>query len=194
MARTPSTMLALGTALPEFCLLDTVSGSMMTADHFRDAPLLVVMILCNHCPYVVHLQEGLRDFRADYDPQQVAMIGISSNSVKTHPQDGPVEMKALAEELGWNFPYLYDEEQSLAKDLQAACTPEFYLFNAQRTLIYRGQFDESRPGNEQPVTGADLRSALNAALEGRSIAEEQIPSVGCNIKWHPGQAPAWFGA
>jgi peroxiredoxin len=190
MALTPSTMLPLGTEAPDFRLQDT-SGREVTRDDFADAPALLVAFICNHCPYVKHIREGLAGFARDYRDSGLAMVAISANDVDTHPQDGPAEMAAEARQAGYVFPYLYDETQSVAKAYHAACTPEFYLFDGDRRLVYRGQFDDSRPGNDVPVTGRDLRAAVDAVLAGRPVPPEQKPSVGCNIKWKPGNEPAW---
>jgi peroxiredoxin len=192
MALTPSTMLPLGTQAPSFSLPDTVSGGVVGNGDFVGQPM-VLMFICNHCPYVVHLQDALRDYAEEYQDSELAILAISANSVETHPQDGPEEMGALAAELGWDFPYLYDESQEVAKAYRAACTPEFYLFDEEHKLVYRGQFDGSRPGNGVAVDGRDLYGATHALLTGAPVDGEQTPGLGCNIKWHPGGEPAYQG-
>jgi len=192
MALTPSTMLPLGTPAPDFSLPNIDGGTVSLAD-VADAPALLVVFMCNHCPYVKHVAEGLAALARDYQSRGVAVVGISSNDVAAHPDDSPDKMKAEAAQRGYNFPYLFDEDQSVAKAYRAACTPDFYAFDRQRRLAYRGQMDSSRPGNGQPVTGADLRAALDAVLDGSGVSQEQTPSIGCNIKWKPGNAPEYFG-
>jgi peroxiredoxin len=191
MALTPSTMLALGTAAPDFRLPDTNGKTVSLAD-FKDAPALLALFICNHCPYVKHIRSGLADVGREYQKRGVAVVAISSNDVQTHPDDGPEKMKQEAKAAGYVFPYLYDESQAVAKAYHAACTPDIFLFDKNRKLAYRGQFDDSRPGNGRPVTGRDLKAALDAVLAGRSAPEPQIPSVGCNIKWKTGNAPDYF--
>jgi peroxiredoxin len=191
MALTPSTMLPLGTAAPDFQLPDTNGRPVALAD-FRAAPALVVVFLCNHCPYVKHLRAGLAQFARDVQARGVAVVGISSNDVAHYPEDSPANMAAEARAAGYTFPYLFDESQAVAKAYRAACTPDFYLFDAQRRLVYRGQFDDSRPGQGAPVTGKDLRAAVDAVWAGRPVSPDQKPSVGCNIKWKPGHAPDYF--
>jgi peroxiredoxin len=188
MALTPSTMLALGTKLPPFRLPDP-QGRIVASDDFRDAPALLVAFLCNHCPYVKHIREGLARFARDYQGTGLAMVAINANDASSHPDDSPARMAEEIARAGYVFPYLYDESQEVAKAYRAACTPEFYLFDADRRLVYRGQFDESRPESGRPVTGADLRAAVDAVLAGRPIDPDQRPSVGCNIKWKPGNQP-----
>ena len=183
MASTPSTMLELGTSLPDFSLPDTVTGRIVTRDELLGGKAVLVMFLCNHCPYVQHIIGGLDRLAVDYIPRGVRIVAISSNDAAAYPEDGPGPMKALAESRGWTFCYLYDESQQVAKAFQAACTPDFFLFDGQQRLVYRGQFDESRPKNGAPVTGRDLRAALDAVLAGNSVPENQRPSLGCNIKW-----------
>ncbi len=186
MALVPSTMLPLGTPAPDFSLPDTVSGAAVSlAQAAEDAKALLVMFICNHCPYVVHIQSALGPLADGYSAAGVKVVAISSNSTKTHPQDGPEPMKRLATELGWSFPYLFDESQEVARAYDAACTPDFFLFGGDRTLAYRGQLDDSRPGNGIPVTGDSLRAAIAAVLAGTAVPEPQKPSIGCNIKWHP---------
>lgn len=183
MARTPSTMVPLDTEAPDFELPDT-DGNLVTLGDFEDAPGLLVMFLCNHCPYVKHIREELAEFAREYQERGLAIVGICSNDVEQYPQDGPEGMAREVEEVGYTFPYLYDESQDVARAFNAACTPDFFLYDIDRMLVYRGQFDSSRPGNKLIVTGEDLREAAEAVLEGRVPAEEgQVPSLGCNIKW-----------
>ena len=188
MALTPSTMMALGTPLPAFRLPDP-KGKMVASDDFADSPALLVAFLCNHCPYVKHLRRELAQFARDYQGSGLAMVAINANDVSNYPDDSPAKMAEEIEEVGYVFPYLYDESQEVAKAFRAACTPEFYLFDADRRLVYRGQFDDSRPESGRPVTGADLRSAVDALLAGSPIGPDQTPSIGCNIKWKPGNEP-----
>jgi peroxiredoxin len=176
-------MIPLGTQAPQFNLSDTVSGEMMSLEQLKSDQATVVMFICNHCPYVKHINTGLVELANDYLPQGVSFVGISSNDVEAYPDDGPQRMKEVAQELGYPFPYLYDESQEVARDYQAACTPDFYLFDGQMKLVYRGQMDGSRPNSDQPVTGQDLRAALDNVLEGRPVNPEQKASMGCNIKW-----------
>ena len=194
MALTPSTMLALGTTLPSFDL-PQVSGNRLNSRSLDQRPILL-MVICAHCPFVKHVEPELTRLDRDFS-DHVQLIGVSSNSLITHPQDGPEQLADQARRHGWNFPYLFDEQQSLARDLRAARTPEFYLFSAEaddrQTLRYRGQLDGSRPGNAQPLNGQDLRAALDAVLSGSPVNPEQTASVGCNVKWNPGQEPEWFG-
>ena len=191
MARTESTMLPLGTPAPDFSLPD-VDGRPVSLADFAGAPALVVIFLCNHCPYVRHLAAGLAQFGRDAAARGVAVVGISSNDARAYPDDGPEKMRDEAARQGYTFPYLYDATQSVARAYRAACTPDFFLFDAARRLVYRGQFDDSRPDNGRPVTGAALRGALEAVLAGQSVSAEQRPSLGCNIKWIPGQEPEYF--
>lgn len=192
MAETLSTMLPLGTMLPGFSLGDAVSGREISDHDFEEFEALVVMFICNHCPFVKHVVEELGRLGRDYIRRSVGIVAINSNDVRNYPQDGPVHMKALAEREGWEFPYLLDADQQVAKDYRAACTPDFYLFDRERKLVYRGQLDDSRPGSGKPVTGRDLRAALEAVLGGASVSEDQVPSIGCNIKWAPGNAPEYY--
>lgn len=193
MAMVSSTMLALGTAAPEFQLPDVVTGDTISLRTFAGKSALVVMFICQHCPFVKHVQDELARLGRDYTPQNVGIVAISANSIQTHPQDGPEHLKAMAETLGFTFPYCYDASQDTAKAYTAACTPDFFVFDGDRRLVYRGQLDDSRPGNDKPVTGRDLRAAIDAVLAGQPVSPDQKPSIGCNIKWHPGQAPAYFG-
>ena len=203
MALTPSTMLALGSALPAFRLpvvsgglSETAAAEVLNSNELPAQPLLV-MLICAHCPFVKHVEPELSRLADHYSPA-VTLLAVSSNSLTTHPQDGPDGLRHQAEQRQWTFPYLLDEQQTLAKALKGACTPEFYLFSPDssgvQTLRYRGQLDGSRPGNELPLDGRDLRMALDAVLNGQPVSGDQQPSVGCNIKWHPGQEPPWFGA
>lgn len=185
-------MLPLGTNAPDFRLPDTVSGKTVALADFAAAPALLVAFICNHCPFVEHIRGGLAQLGRDYQMHGVAVVAISSNDVGTHPQDGPAKMAAEARAAGYTFPYLYDETQTVAKAYRAACTPDFFLFDKSRRLVYRGQLDDSRPGSRLPVTGADLRAALDAVLAGKAASPNQKPSVGCNIKWKPGNAPDYF--
>jgi peroxiredoxin len=185
-------MLDLGTPAPDFALPD-FDGRHHALGDFAVAPALLVVFTCSHCPFVRHLRGGLAAFAREYQPRGLAVIAINSNDIAAYPQDGPDAMRAEAAELGYVFPYLLDESQSVARAYRAACTPDFFLFDGNRRLAYRGQFDDSRPGNDRPVTGADLRAAAEAVLAGRAPAAQQFPSLGCNIKWRPGNAPAWYG-
>jgi len=185
---TPSTMLPLGTAAPDFRLPATDGRWVALAD-FRGAPVLVVAFLCNHCPYVKHIRAGLAQFGRDAQARGVAVVGINANDANSYPADSPARMVAEVRDAGYSFPYLYDETQAVAKAYWAACTPDFFVFGRTRQLVYRGQFDASRPGNGVPVTGADLRAAVEAVLGGTSVPSPQKPSLGCNIKWRPGNEP-----
>lgn len=190
MALTPSTMLPLGTVAPAFDLPDP-HGQRVTLASFSGAPALLVMFLCNHCPYVKHIQRPLAALVREYNTRQVTAVAINANDIANYPDDSAVRMAEDAERFGYSFPYLIDESQDVAKAYRAACTPDFFLFDRDRKLVYRGQFDDSRPGNNLPVTGNDLRAALDALLEGRSISSDQKPSMGCNIKWKPGNEPVY---
>jgi peroxiredoxin len=192
MVLTPSTMLALGTQAPDFSLVN-VDGRVASLADFAGKPALLVIFLCNHCPYVKHLADVLARFTGEYIDKGVAVVGISSNDVPNYPADSPEQMVAEAEARGYRFPYLYDETQEVAKAYRAACTPDFYVFDKDQRLVYRGQFDGSRPDSGMPVTGADLRAALDAVLAGKEQPEDQRPSIGCNIKWKHGNAPDYFG-
>jgi thiol-disulfide isomerase/thioredoxin len=184
-------MLGLGTAAPAFELPDTVSGRTIRLDSFASNKGLLVMFLCPHCPYVKHIHSGLAALARDYAASDLGIVAISSNDATQYPDDGPDGLRQMAKDLGFQFPYCYDESQEAAKAYQAACTPDFFLFDAGRRLVYRGQFDASRPSNALPVTGADLRAALEAVLAGRPVSAAQRPSIGCNIKWKPGNAPEY---
>jgi len=191
MVMTPSTMLPLGTKAPDFSLPDTEGRKVSLAD-FKDAKAMLVMFICNHCPYVKHVRSGLAALTKEYGAKGVGIVGISSNDVENYPDDGPEQMKREKAGAGYTFPYLYDESQQTAKAYRAACTPDFFVFDADRKLVYRGQMDDSRPENGQPVTGKDLRAALDAALAGKPPLETQKASIGCNIKWKKGNAPDYF--
>jgi peroxiredoxin len=191
MVRTPSTMLPLGTVAPDFSLPNIDGRSVSLADVAGEKGT-VVMFICNHCPFVKHVADQLATLGRDYLPRGIGVVAISSNDVSTHPADSPEQMVHEAEERGYSFPYLYDETQEVAKAYHAACTPDFYLFDADRSLVYRGQLDSSRPGSDVPVTGRDLRAAIDALLAGQPPVAEQIPSLGCNIKWKPGNEPPYF--
>lgn len=188
MALTASTMLALGTPLPAFAL-ERLGGGQLSSSALPPQPVLL-MVLCAHCPFVKHVETEIGRLEQDYG-ERVSLLGVASNSPHTHPQDGPAGLAEQRNRQGWRFPYLLDVDQSLAKALQAACTPDFFLFDARQRLVYRGQLDASRPSNGQAPDGADLRAALDAVLCGQAPADEQIAAIGCNIKWHPGQAPDW---
>lgn len=191
MASTPSTMLDLGTAAPNFALVDVRSGEIVSLSDFQEAAGLLVAFWCNHCPYVKHIEEAFVEFAAEVMERGVGVIAISSNDVAAYPQDGPEAMAELAHDMGYGFPYLHDETQEVATAFQAACTPDFFLFDETGELYYRGQFDASRPSGSAPVDGRDLRAAVDALLIGDHSPGEQVASLGCNIKWIPGQEPAW---
>lgn len=193
MAKTPSTMLALDTPAPDFSLENAVDGRTVSLSDFAGSPALLVMFICNHCPYVVHVRGEFARLERDYSARGLAICAINSNSEKSHPQDGPRFMADLARQLNWGFPYLFDRSQSVARSYGAACTPDFFLFDSARRLVYRGQLDDSRPGNGIPVTGRDLRAAIDAVLAGRPVSPDQKPSIGCNIKWEPGNEPDYYG-
>jgi thiol-disulfide isomerase/thioredoxin len=192
MAATPSTMLELGTRAPDFALNDTVTGRRVSLADLSGRPLLV-MFICNHCPFVKHVRAELARIGRDY-AGRIEIVAIGSNDAEKYPDDGPDKMAAEAKDACYTFPYLYDQTQAVAKAYRAACTPDFYLFDKAHRLIYRGQLDDSRPKNGLPVTGADLRATLDSAVQGKPAPEKQLPSIGCNIKWKPGNEPAYFGA
>lgn len=194
MALTASTMLSLGTQAPDFHLPDVVSGQTISLSTFAEKKALLVMFICRHCPFVKHVKEELAQLGKDYINNGLGIVAISTNDVKNYPDDAPELLKAMAIELDFNFPFCYDESQETAKAYTAACTPDFFLFDAKYQLVYRGQLDESRPSNGKPVTGADLRAAIDAVLADQPVAGEQKPSIGCNIKWKPGNEPSYFGA
>lgn len=191
MVKTASTMLPLGTPAPDFSLLNVDSKTVSLAD-FADAKALVVIFMCNHCPFVKHLAPALAEFGRECQAKGVAVVAISSNDVANYPDDSPEQMVHEAENRGYTFPYLYDEDQSVAQAYKAACTPDFYVFDGEKKLAYRGQFDASRPGNDVPVTGNDLRQAVDAVVAGQPVPEPQMPSIGCNIKWISGKEPGYF--
>jgi len=183
MARTPSNMLPLGTKAPDFELLDTVSNKTLSLQKIKGKKGTVVMFICNHCPFVIHVNPEISKLSKEYQAKGINFVAISSNDVENYPQDAPRLMKEKAQEMDYTFPYLYDETQEVAKAYDAACTPDFYLFDGDSKLVYRGQLDDSRPGNGLPLTGLDLRNAMDALLEGKAIDSDQKPSIGCNIKW-----------
>jgi peroxiredoxin len=184
-------MLPLGTTAPGFRLAEPASGRWWSLTDFQ-SDALVVMFICNHCPFVIHVRDEITRLARDYAPRGVAFVAINANSAESHPQDGPSHMAELARELGWTFPFLFDDTQAVAKAYHAACTPDFFVFDRAHALRYRGQLDDSRPSNGKPVTGADLRAAIDAVLAGKAAAAEQRPSIGCNIKWKPGNEPDYF--
>ncbi len=192
MVATNSTMLPLGTKAPDFRLADT-TGKIISLSDLRNSAALVVVFMCNHCPYVKHLRSGLAQFARDYMPRGVARVGINSNDVQNYPADSPARMAEEAKAAGYLFHYLYDGTQEVAKAYRAACTPDIFLFDQDQRLVYRGQFDDSRPSNGLPVTGRDLREAVDAVLAGKPVKVTQKPSIGCNIKWKPGNEPEYFG-
>jgi peroxiredoxin len=183
MARTESVMLELGTVAQDFSLIDIVTGKTVRRDDIGKQKALLVMFICAHCPYVKHIEKGLAALGEDYAAKSIDIVAISSNDAQNYPDDNPAGLKLQAQTLGFRFPYLYDETQIVARAYQAVCTPDFFLFDSDLKLVYRGQFDASRPGNGIPVTGEDLRTAIDAVLAGKPIAQEQRPSIGCNIKW-----------
>lgn len=191
MAATPSTMLALGTAAPDFSLPEVASGRTVSLHDFAGEKALLVVFLCAHCPYVVHVAPELARLGRDYAGKGVAIVGITANDIADYPQDAPEPTAAFARAHGFAFPILFDESQSVAQAYTAACTPDFFLFGGDRRLVYRGQLDRSRPGGAAP-DGADLRAALDALLDGRTVSEKQFPSIGCNIKWKRGREPHYF--
>jgi peroxiredoxin len=184
-------MLPLGTTAPDFKLPDT-TGKIVSPADFKDKAALLVIFMCNHCPYVVNIRPGLAQLARDYMPEGVAIVGINSNDVANYPEDSPARMKDEVKSAGYIFPYLYDETQAVAKAYHAACTPDIFLFDLGRRLVYRGQFDASRPGNGIPVTGKDMRAALDAVLAGKPVSPDQKASIGCNIKWKSGHEPDYF--
>ncbi len=190
MAKTPSTMLELGTKAPDFSLPDVTSGKTVSLKDFLRQPLLV-MFICNHCPFVKHIRQELASLGKDYGGK-LGIVAINSNDVTTHPDDSPANMKKEAAEAGYTFPYLFDESQAVAKAYEAACTPDFFLFDEAHRLVYRGQLDDSRPGSSVPVTGKDLRAAMDAVLGSKEISSTQKPSLGCNIKWRKGNEPTYY--
>lgn len=191
MALKQSRMIALGSPAPDFALPDVVSGRIVTLADFASAPALLVAFICNHCPYVKHIRAGFVAFAREYQPRGLAIVAISANDATAYPDDAPEAMAREANSAGFTFPYLYDETQAVARAYEAICTPDFFLFDRARKLVYRGRFDASRPGSNVAVTGADLRAAVDAVLAGRPVPGEQQPSVGCSIKWKPGNTPAY---
>lgn len=194
MVRTESTMLPLGTSAPAFTLKDVVSGDALSLSNFADKKGLLVMFICQHCPFVLHVEAELSRIGQDYVSQGLGILAISANSIETHPQDSPDKLREQVKRASFNFPYAYDETQEVAKSYTAACTPDFFLFDQDHKLAYRGQLDDSRPGNDKPVTGKDLRAAIDQVIANETVPENQKPSIGCNIKWAPGKEPAYFGA
>lgn len=188
----PSTMLQLGTKAPEFDLVDVVSNANISLKTFGAKKALLVMFICRHCPYVKHVQEEIAKIGQDYHDSGIGIVAISANDPQAYPEDAPASLKEQAQELGFIFPYCFDETQETAKAYTAACTPDFFLFNSQRKLVYRGQLDDSRPGNNTTVDGKDLRSALDAVLAGEEVDQNQKPSIGCSIKWKIGNEPNYF--
>ena len=191
MAETPSTMLEIGTQAPSFSLPEPATGKQVSLSDYSDRPLLVVFS-CNHCPYVLHIIKSFSEFANASQHRGLAVVMISSNDVTGYPADGPEKMVELAQQYGFEFPYLYDETQQVAQSYRAACTPDFFLFDASHRLVYRGQYDASRPGNDVAVSGSDMKAAVDALLSNRPLSREQIPSVGCNIKWRADNAPDYF--
>jgi peroxiredoxin len=185
-------MLPLRTAAPGFSLRDVISGEAVSLSSLNKAPALLVMFICNHCPYVKHVEAGMVRMASDFQARGVAVVAISSNDAEAYPDDGPEKMKETAQRAAYTFPYLFDESQLVARAYRAACTPDFFLFDADRKLVYRGQMDDARRGNDRPVTGNDLRAAVDALLAGKEISKNQVPSLGCNIKWRPGNEPEYF--
>ena len=193
MVRTASTMLALGTKAPAFDLPDAVTGRRVSLDTFSGKKALLVMFICRHCPYVVHVREELARLGRDYDGKDLGIVAISANDPEEYPEDAPASLKEMAQELGFAFPLCFDETQEVARAFTAACTPDFFLFDRSRRLVYRGQLDDSRPKNDKPVTGHDLRAAIEAVQADRPVDPNQRPSLGCNIKWKAGNEPEYFG-
>lgn len=192
MVAVPSTMLPLGTRVPDFSLVNAVDGRKVSPADVRDRQALLVMFICNHCPYVKHVMKEIGRVAADYRPKGVGIVAINSNDIQSHPDDAPQHMKALAKAEGWTFPFLFDESQEVARAFRAACTPDFFVFDRDRRLVYRGQLDDSRPKKDVPVTGRDLRAALDAVVSGKPVPANQTPSIGCNIKWKAGNEPEYF--
>ncbi len=194
MSLTESTMLKLGTAAPDFHLLDVASGRTVSLSNFAEKKALLVMFICRHCPYVQHVKKELARLGKDYVARNVGIVAISANDARKYPDDAPENLAAFAREENFNFPMCYDESQETARAYTAACTPDFFLFDDQHKLVYRGQLDDSRPESGRPVTGKDLRAAIDAVLEGKPVNKKQRPSAGCNIKWKPGKEPSYFAA
>ena len=194
MVAVPSTMLPLGTRIPDFVLTNAVDDKPVSPRDYAGRNALLVMFICNHCPFVKHVKDELGRLAAEYEPRGLAIIAINSNDVEAYPQDGPGRMKELALEENWRFPYVLDDTQEVAKAFRAACTPDFFLFDHRQRLAYRGQLDDSRPSNGVPVSGRDLRAAIDAVVAGRPVPAEQRASIGCNIKWRAGNQPEYFSA
>jgi len=194
MVKTLYTMLSLGTLAPAFSLPDVVSGETLTLDSFKGKKGFLIMFICQHCPFVKHVEDELGRIGQDYVPQGLGILAVSANSIETHPQDDPDNMREQVKRAGFNFPYAYDATQQVAKSYTAACTPDFFLFDSDFKLAYRGQLDDSRPGNDKPVTGESLRAAIDQVVAGEPVPETQSPSIGCNIKWAPGNEPDYFGS
>ncbi|MFW9928185.1 MAG: thioredoxin family protein [Candidatus Thorarchaeota archaeon] len=192
MVTVTSQMLPLGTKAPPFMLKDSIKNKIVSLETFNGKKGLLVMFICNHCPYVIHIRDSLKSFSDVYLKNNIGIVAINANSTITHPQDGPEEMRKIALEKNWNFPYLFDENQTVAKAFKAACTPDFFLFDNNFLLVYRGQYDDSRPKNNIQITGKDLKNAIDSLLRGEAISLQQKPSMGCNIKWHPGKEPEYF--
>ena len=192
MSLTPSTMLALGTQAPDFSLPDVRTHKSVSLKEFQSKKALLVMFVCQHCPYVQHIKEELTRLGKDYASKDIGIVAISSNDAGKYPDDSPANLKKFAEAEKFAFPFLYDETQNVAKAYTAACTPDLFLFNKERKLVYRGQLDDSRPGNGKPVTGKDLRAAIESVLSDKTVSQDQRPATGCNIKWKPGNEPAYF--
>ena len=193
MSLTPSTMMELGTRAPDFALPDVRTGKKVSLSDFENRNGLLVIFMCAHCPFVIHVEEELARIGKDYEDKGLGIVGICANDAENYPDDSPEKLAAQASAIGFNFPYLHDDSQDVAKAYRAACTPDLFLFDKNQKLVYRGQLDDSRPGNEQPVTGADLRAAIDAMLADKPINPDQLPAVGCNIKWKPGDEPDYFG-
>ena len=193
MSLTPSTMLELGTRTPDFSLPDVCTGQTVSLNSFSDKDALLVVFMCAHCPYVKLVESELAAIGRDYADRGLGMVAISTNDAENYPDDAPEHLKEQADRLGFTFPYLYDDEQQAAKAYRAACTPDLYLFDKNMELAYRGQLDDARPGNDKPVTGKDLRAAIDSVLAGEKVTESQLPATGCNIKWKPGNEPDYFG-
>jgi thiol-disulfide isomerase/thioredoxin len=192
MVSTLSTMLPLGTEIPEFALANVVDGRSVSPGNYQGKVALVVMFVCNHCPYVRHVLSEITGIGRAYGPKGIGFLAINSNDPAQFPDDAPARMKELAQAEGWSFPFTFDESQDVAKAFRAACTPDFFVFDEEQKLVYRGQLDDSRPGNDIPVTGRDLRAALDALIAGKDVPNQQKPSIGCNIKWKKGNAPAYY--
>lgn len=192
MVLTPSTMLALGTKAPDFQLKDVVGGKPISLETFIDKKALLIMFICRHCPYVQHIKDELAKLGEDYRDKSLGIVAISANDAENYPEDAPESLKEFAQEMNFSFPLCFDQTQKVAKTYTAACTPDFFLFDSDRKLVYRGQLDDSRPGNNQPTTGRDLRQAIEAVLVDKPVIPHQRPSTGCNIKWKPGNEPVYF--